>query len=275
MPPPLCLARNFLQNSSQIRAVRCFSLQRLVNPPPPLCVSVCPSGHLKPPSHPQHTSVRQNTQHRVILLPEYPGQTAQTNPTLKSYKDGLPKFGDMTEANCYYGLGQRLMEFESAVCRMEASIEAGEKDWEVLLKQMEGERVELENIWATVSLLNIATDKLDMDRFMQLEKRAERALLTRYDSRTIHGFVTGDWVGTVGGEDRRVLDRFVTEYKNQGYELPEKKYLELNANWMKRLAEAQRDQRFKVTTATQRLYIAQYTSSPTNTTFTQVPSRNP
>jgi len=196
--------------------------------------------------------VRQNTQHRVILLPEYPGQTAQTNPTLKSYKDGLPKFGDMTEANCYYGLGQRLMEFESAVCRMEASIEAGEKDWEVLLKQMEGERVELENIWATVSLLNIATDKLDMDRFMQLEKRAERALLTRYDSRTIHGFVTGDWVGTVGGEDRRVLDRFVTEYKNQGYELPEKKYLELNANWMKRLAEAQRDQRFKVTTATQR-----------------------
>ena len=30
------------------------------------------------------------------------------------------------------------------------------------------------------------------------------------------------------------------------------KYLELNANWMKRLTEAQRDFKFKITTATQR-----------------------
>ena len=38
--------------------------------------------------------------------------------------------------------------------------------------------------------------------------------------------------------------RYVLEYKNQGYELPEKKYLALNAQWMKRLSEAQRDARF-------------------------------
>jgi len=144
------------------------------------------------------------------------------------------------------------MEFESSVCRLEATIEGGEKDWEVLLKKMEGERLELENMWAIVHLLNIATDKLDMDRFTQLNKRAERAFLTRYDSRTIHGFVTGETVGDVVGEDKRVLERFVTEYKHQGYELPEKKYLELNANWMKRLNEAQRDHRFRLTTSTQR-----------------------
>ena len=33
------------------------------------------------------------------------------------------------------------------------------------------------------------------------------------------------------------------EYKNQGYGLPEKKFLALNANWMKRLTEAMRDYR--------------------------------
>ena len=38
--------------------------------------------------------------------------------------------------------------------------------------------------------------------------------------------------------------RFKLEYKNQGYELPEKKYLELNANWIKRLMEATRDFRW-------------------------------
>ena len=42
----------------------------------------------------------------------------------------------------------------------------------------------------------------------------------------------------------KIFSRYQLEYKNQGYELPEKKYLELNANWMKRLSEAQRDHRY-------------------------------
>jgi len=124
---------------------------------------------------PKSIRVRNNTQHRVVLLPEYPGHTEQNNPALKGYKNGLPDFENITEAHCYYGLGQRLMEFESAVCKLESSIEEGVKDWELLLKEIESERLELENMWAIVSLLKIVTDKLDMDRFVQLEKRTERA----------------------------------------------------------------------------------------------------
>ena len=70
--------------------------------------------------------MRHNTQHRVILLPEYPAHKPDNNPAVRSYADGLPDWVGLTEAHCYYGLGQRLMEFESAVCRMEADIEAGE-----------------------------------------------------------------------------------------------------------------------------------------------------
>jgi len=144
------------------------------------------------------------------------------------------------------------VEFESAVCRMEESIENGEKDWEKLLTNLETARVELENMFTCVALLEIATDKLDMDRFKQLKLRSERALLTRYDSKTIHDFITSDWVKTVQGEDQVILDRYVVEYKHAGYGLAEKKYMELTSQWLKRLAEAQRDCRFKVTTATQR-----------------------
>jgi len=201
---------------------------------------------------PKSIRVRNNTQHRVVLLPEYPGHTEQNNPALKGYKNGLPDFENITEAHCYYGLGQRLMEFESAVCKLESSIEEGVKDWELLLKEIESERLELENMWAIVSLLKIVTDKLDMDRFVQLEKRTERAFLTRYDSRTIHDFVTSENINVIDDEDKTLLERFKTEYRNQGYELSEKKYKELNANWMKRLSEAQRDHRFKLTTSTQR-----------------------
>jgi len=76
--------------------------------------------------------------------------------------------------------------------------------------------------------------------------------LTRYDSRTIHDFVTSENINVIDDEDKTLLERFKTEYRNQGYELSEKKYKELNANWMKRLSEAQRDHRFKLTTSTQR-----------------------
>ena len=39
------------------------------------------------------------------------------------------------------------------------------KDWEKLLVGLEESRVLLESVWNTVNLLNIVTDKLDMDRF--------------------------------------------------------------------------------------------------------------
>jgi hypothetical protein len=42
-------------------------------------------------------------------------------------QSGLPDLSQVTEANCYYGLGVALLKFESAVCQMEASIEAGQK----------------------------------------------------------------------------------------------------------------------------------------------------
>ena len=92
---------------------------------------------------------RSNTQHRVVLLPEYPGQTPATNPALKSYRSGLPDFERMSEASCYYGLGQRLMEFESAVCRMEEAVQEGETDWAKLLSSLENARVELENMFSS------------------------------------------------------------------------------------------------------------------------------
>ena len=180
----------------------------------------------------------------MVLLPEYPGQTPA--PALKSNRSGLPDSERMSEASCYYGLGQ------SAVCRMEEAVQEGETDWAKLLSSLENARVELENMFTAVALLEIATDKLDMDRFKQLTRRAERALMTRYDSRSIHDFIISDSVKTVEGDDKVILDRYTVEYRHAGYELPEKKYMELTSQWLKRLGEAQRDTRFKLTTLTQR-----------------------
>ena len=79
----------------------------------------------------------------MVLLPEYPGQTPATNPALKSYRSGLPDFERMSEASCYYGLGQ------SAVCRMEEAVQEGETDWAKLFSSLENARVELENMFSS------------------------------------------------------------------------------------------------------------------------------
>merc|ERR1711974_80786 len=62
----------------------------------------------------------------------------------------------------------------------------------------------------------------------------------------------GTKLGEVEGEEGRILERYNLEYKHQGYELPHNKYMALNAHWMKRLAEAQRDTRFKLSMASER-----------------------
>eukprot|EP00088_Acartia_fossae_P028036 TRINITY_DN2880_c0_g1_i2.p1 TRINITY_DN2880_c0_g1~~TRINITY_DN2880_c0_g1_i2.p1 ORF type:complete len:779 (-),score=169.37 TRINITY_DN2880_c0_g1_i2:109-2445(-) len=195
---------------------------------------------------------RDNSQHRVVFLPEVPEDTAATNPLLQNSTTGIPQIATVSEENCYYGLGKALLEYESAVFRLEDAIRSGEKDWHTLLSGLETYRVNLENVWNSVNLINITTDKLNSDRFHILSKRADRAFLSRYDSKTIFEFIMSDEVSNVSGEDAVLLDRFKMEYKNQGYGLSEKKFLELNANWMKRLLEAQRDVNFKFSTSTQR-----------------------
>ena len=137
---------------------------------------------------------RHNTQHRVILLPEVPPDTAETNPILKHYGDGLPEFGSISQANCFYGLGKVLLEFESAVCQLEDAIEAGEKDWSVMLEMLERKKLQLENVRNIVQLLHITTASLDEDRFRQLYQRAERAYLTRQALlRQMFGIYQSSW----------------------------------------------------------------------------------
>ena len=65
---------------------------------------------------------RSNSQHRVVLLPEVPPDTPQTNPLLRMSGSQLPELANLTEQNCYNGLGKALLEYESAVVRMEEQI---------------------------------------------------------------------------------------------------------------------------------------------------------
>ena len=112
------------------------------------------------------------------------------------------------------------MEYESAVCGVEELVEEdgdGAK-WEEVLRRMENSFLALESGWNTVNLLSLTTDKLEQDRFNQLLRRAERALLTKFGSRTLYDYLKS--LGEIEGEEGRILERYNLEYKHQGYELP-------------------------------------------------------
>jgi hypothetical protein len=116
-----------------------------------------------------------------------PKDTADINPLLVKYSEGkLPQFNQLTERNCFFGLGKTLLEFESAVKQFEDRCEAGVTDFEALFGPLEAAKCQIEAVWSTVNLLHLVTDQLDHDRFVKLHERAELAMMTRHDSKIIH-----------------------------------------------------------------------------------------
>eukprot|EP00095_Tigriopus_kingsejongensis_P011036 maker-scaffold109_size355148-snap-gene-1.29 protein:Tk11036 transcript:maker-scaffold109_size355148-snap-gene-1.29-mRNA-1 annotation:"oligopeptidase a" len=192
------------------------------------------------------------------ILPEIPPDTAGTNPLLISYRDSLPQFEQINETHCFYGFGKALLEFESAICRLETLCESGQEvDFNTLFDTIEHAKCEFESVWNTVNLLHVTTDILDRDRFTKLHWRAERAFLTRVSSRTIYATLkrlkeTHEQTGNLTPDQNRILERYLTEYKHKGFELDDKGYKEFTMNWLKKLSEAKRDYNYKIMTLTQR-----------------------
>ncbi len=84
----------------------------------------------------------------------------------------------------------------------------GVVDFNALFGELEPHKCMLESVWHLVNLLAIVTNELDRDRLMQLHKRAERALLSRYASKDI--FETLQKMKEAGGlNPQQVIGRIV------------------------------------------------------------------
>ena len=221
---------------------------------------------------PNVIQTRYNSQHRVVLLPEIPPDNPNTNPILKLFDEkpevnateatkkliNIPDYENITERNCYFGLGKAILEFESAVAELEQKCEDGVKDFNTLFEPFERVRCQFESVWNSVSLLNLTTDKLDRDRIQILHARAEGAFASRFGSKKIHATLKEIKTNQIEGKidldkhQQRNLDKYLAEYRQNGFDLPEKKYLELTTNWLKRLTDVRRDYQWRITTSTER-----------------------
>ena len=140
------------------------------------------------------------------------------------------------------------MEFEGAVADFKERIQNGVMDFDELFGPLEAAKVQLDSVWGTVNFMLLVTDKLSNDRFVKLHQRAERALLSRFDSRAVY-----DQLLTIRNdnkdlkpEHKHMLDRFLTECHHIGHSLPVKKYEELQLNWMKKLTRTRTEYNYRM-----------------------------
>ena len=219
------------------------------------------------------SNVKNNSQHRVVLLPEVPPDNHLNNPLLTKFESNsdnatktelniIPEFNSVTDRNCYFGLGKALLEFEAAVNALEQRCEDGVKDFEALFGPFETALCQFQSVWNSVTMLNLTTDKFDRDRITILHSRAETAFGTRFGSRKIHETLKQMKNDSMEGkinldeQQKRIIEKILTDFRLNGFDLTEIKYRELTETWMKRLAETKRDYAWRIMTSTEK-YRAQ------------------
>ena len=115
-------------------------------------------------------------------------------------------------------------------------------DFDKLFLPLEAARCQFESVWNSVNVLHLTTDSLDDDRFIILHKRAMRAFDTRYSSKSVHKTLKAmeeeDRARNhLSQNQRTILKRYLVEYKHQGFELEEEKFMTLTYNWTKKFRE--------------------------------------
>jgi len=203
--------------------------------------------------------VRQyNSQHRVVILPEIPKDSAETNPILCKYTSKtFPKFSETSERNCFFGLGKSLLEFEVEVLQFEERCMQGIMDFDELFGPIEAAKCQFEGVWSSVNLLLLVSDILESDRFRKMHDRAKRALSTRIDSRVIFDHLTrmrDSHLETpfLKPHEEQMVNRYLIELKHQGFEGVETKYEELHGNWLKKVSKTVKEFNYKMENNAQR-----------------------
>jgi len=197
----------------------------------------------------------------VILIPEIPQDDETSNPLLaiKQQSNILPRLGNVTDLQVYNGLGKALLDFETAVVHAETMAEEGVRDLHAILGPLEVARAQYESVWHVANMLQLVTDSLERDRFVRLHIRAEKASLSRVDSkplyealREIKAKYVEDGEKGLSEDDVRLLDRYLLEYRNAGHHLETNKYLELTETWLPRLNNPMAEYKFRQKSATER-----------------------
>lgn len=188
----------------------------------------------------------------VVLLPEIPEETPETNSLFKD--NILPQFSQLDIKKCVHAVGKFVIDYESGICGLEEKLKEGsqEKNFYTVIEPIEKLSVPLEKAWST--LKNLYMTKCDEEfnnAYIKLHSRIQKAKFQRFQSLPIFHAMKEINANreTLSEPQKRVVDKYLLEARLSGIDLSGYNLRHFQANAVK-LKENKESYRKKIETAT-------------------------
>ncbi|XP_067137143.1 uncharacterized protein [Centruroides vittatus] len=188
----------------------------------------------------------------VVLLPEIPEDTPETNSLLKD--DVLPQYSQLNIEKCVHAVGKFIINYESGICKLEEKLKDGkqEKTFDTVIEPIEKLSVPLEKAWST--LKNIYMTKCDEESnkaYLKLHPRVQSAKFQRFQSLPIYHAMKEVNANRekLTEPQKRVVDKYLLEARLSGIDLTDYNLRHFQTNATK-LKENKESYRKKIETAT-------------------------
>ncbi|KAH6942639.1 hypothetical protein HPB50_008803 [Hyalomma asiaticum] len=160
----------------------------------------------------------------IVLLPEVPEDTADTNPLLR-FTAEPPEYAHLTGAQCYNAVGKLLVEFEAGVSQLEEQLQDGAyvKTFQSVMEPLERLAAPLESAWSALRLLYLVDQTEQIAQaYERLQARVHRALSRQYQSLPIYHAVKEliEDEKRYSEEEQRIVQRHCLEARLMGVDLP-------------------------------------------------------
>ncbi|XP_064477844.1 uncharacterized protein LOC135391509 [Ornithodoros turicata] len=123
----------------------------------------------------------------IVLLPEVPEDTAESNPLLKY--TALPEYNSLTGEKCFRAIGKLIIEFEYGLCKLEDDIRDGSyvKTFESVMDPLERLVAPLDFAWSALRNLYLINKSRDIEEaYNKLHLRVQRARAKKFQSLPIY-----------------------------------------------------------------------------------------
>ncbi|KAH9365410.1 hypothetical protein HPB48_021655 [Haemaphysalis longicornis] len=123
----------------------------------------------------------------IVLLPEVPEDTAESNPLLR-FTNTPPDYANLTGTQCYNAVGKLLVEFEGGVSALEEQVQDGAyvKTFESVMEPLERLAAPLESAWSALRILYLVNRTEEIAQAYKNELKRDEQRYSPEECRIVH-----------------------------------------------------------------------------------------
>lgn len=158
----------------------------------------------------------------IVLLPEIPKDTAETNPLLRL--GSPPEFRTITPENCFNGIGKLVIQYDTGLSQIEENFRDSDRkrDFQSVVEPLERLLAPLDHAWSTVKALFVLRRDEKMSRVYEtLHPHVQKARAQRFQSLPLYHALKELNADQSRLDDvqRRVVRKYLLEARLNGLDL--------------------------------------------------------